>query len=317
MKYTIEGFNQAYATTLTAETTINGKTVTRKIDCTDLVLLRWFVDFYPKMKKVEIDGKQYAFVSHKKVLDDIPILGVTPKAIIDRMKKMVFFGILDYKFLKDNGSISVYGFGENYIHLVESPIQQQTTGCANNYGGSSSNVYPVAVQTNTDYSIIDNSIISKENIKRNENIVQPSFLANDENQVQNEKVYLETETPTSKSSLTATNEQPSSRQKANKDDSNSEYDKILKYFEQTWSIYPRKESKVQAKTTFTHKVYTKDEEISRATALRIYKILQRQNAVWENENNGNGREKQYIPLFSSWLNDNFEDVPKKERGKIK
>lgn len=118
-------------------------------------------------------------------------------------------------------------------------------------------------------------------------------------------------------SLTAPNEQPSSRQVANKDDSNNEYDKILKYFEQTWSIYPRKESKVQAKTTFTHKVYTKDEEISRATALKIYKILQRQNAVWENENNGNGREKQYIPLFSSWLNDNFEDVPKKERGKIR
>lgn len=216
MKYTIEGFNQAYATTLTAETTINGKTVTRKIDCTDLVLLRWFVDFYPKMKKVEIDGKQYAFVSHKKVLNDIPILGVTPKAIIDRMKKMVFFGILDYKFLKDNGSISVYGFGENYIHLVESQIQQQTTGCTNDEGGSSSNLYPVAAQPHTDYSIIHNSIISKENIKRNENIVQPSFLANDENQVQNEKVDLETETPTTTSSLIATNEQSSSRQKANK-----------------------------------------------------------------------------------------------------
>lgn len=317
MKYTIEGFNQAYATTLTAETTINGKTVTRKIDCTDLVLLRWFVDFYPKMKKVEIDGKQYAFVSHKKVLDDIPILGVTPKAIIDRMKKMVFFGILDYKFLKDNGSISVYGFGENYIHLVESPIQQQTTGCANNEGGSSSNVYPVAVQPHTDYSIIDNSIISKENIKRNENIVQPSFLANDENQVQNEKVDLETVTPTSTSSLTAPNEQPSSRQVANKDDDSSEYDKIIKYFEQTWLIYPRKEGKVQAKTTFTHKVYTKDEEVSRLNALKIYKILQRQIKAWDNENNGGGRKNQFIPHFSSWLNDNFEDVPKKERGKIK
>lgn len=56
----------------------------------------------------------------------------------------------------------------------------------------------------------------KENIKRNENIVQPSFLANDENQVQNEKVDLETATPTSTSSLIATNEQQSSQQKANK-----------------------------------------------------------------------------------------------------
>lgn len=57
----------------------------------------------------------------------------------------------------------------------------------------------------------------KENYnKRNENIVQPSFLANDENQVQSEKVDLETVTPTTTSSLIATNEQPSSQQKANK-----------------------------------------------------------------------------------------------------
>lgn len=317
MKYTIEGFNQEYATTLTAETTINGKTVTRKIDCTDLVLLRWFVDFYPKMKKVEIDGKQYAFVSHKKVLNDIPILGVTPKAIIDRMKKMVFFGILDYKFLKDNGSISVYGFGENYIHLVESPIQQQTTGCTNDEGGSSSNVYPVAVQPHTDYSIIHNSIISKENIKRNENIVQSSFLANDENQVQNEKVDLETATPTYTTSLIANNEKQELQQEANKSDEQTDYDKIIDYFEKTWCIYPRKEGKVQAKTTFTHKVFDKDEEISRILARRVYKSLERQIQAWQNENNGAGRDKQYIPFFSSWLNDNFEDVPKKGRGKIK
>lgn len=156
------------------------------------------------------------------------------------------------------------------------------------------------------------------------------FAGGSENFAHNKEVYKEekenynkrkaetgTETPTSTISLTAPNGQPSSRQVANKDDDNGEYDKILKYFEQTWSIYPRKESKVQAKATFTHKVYTKDEEISRANALRIYKILQRQNTVWENENNGNGRVKQYIPLFSTWLNDNFEDVPKRERGKIK
>lgn len=177
--------------------------------------------------------------------------------------------------------------------------------------------YPTISNTITNTNNIENSICKENYNKRNENVVQSSFLETDENQVQNEKVYLETVTPTTTSSLIAPNEQPSSRPVANKDYGNSECDKITKYFEQTWSIYPRKESKVQAKTTFTHKVYTKDEEISRANALRIYKILQRQNVAWGNENNGNGREKQYIPLFSSWLNDNFEDVPKKERGKTK
>ena len=177
--------------------------------------------------------------------------------------------------------------------------------------------YPTISNTITNTNNIENSICKENYNKRNENIVQPSFLANDENQVQNEKVDLETATPTSTSSLTAPNEQPSSRQVTNKDDDSSEYDKIIKYFEQTWLIYPRKEGKVQAKTTFTHKVYTKDEEVSRLNALKIYKILQRQIKAWENENNGGGRKNQFIPHFSSWLNDNFEDVPKKERGKIK
>ena len=76
--------------------------------------------------------------------------------------------------------------------------------------------YPTISNTITNTNSIENSICKENYNKRNENIVQPSFLANDENQVQNEKVDLETETPTSTSSLTATNGQPSSLQKANK-----------------------------------------------------------------------------------------------------
>lgn len=76
--------------------------------------------------------------------------------------------------------------------------------------------YPTISNTITNTNSIENSICKENYNKRNENIVQPSFLANDENQVQNEKVDLETVTPTSTSSLTAPNEQPSSQQKANK-----------------------------------------------------------------------------------------------------
>lgn len=151
-----------------------------------------------------------------------------------------------------------------------------------------------------------------------------NFTGGSENFAHNKEVYIKdkentkrNEEPDLTSLLTASNEQPSLRQKANKEDITSEYDKIIKYFEQTWSIYPRKEGKVQAKTTFTHKVYTKDDEVSRLNALKIYKILQRQIKAWDNENNGDGRKNQFIPHFSSWLNDNFEDVPKKDRGKIK
>ena len=158
----------------------------------------------------------------------------------------------------------------------------------------------------------------KENIKRNENIVQPSFLANDENQVQNEKVDLETATPTSTSSLIATYEQPSSRQKANKGtDTETKIEQVIDFFDKTYSLYPRKASRGRAQTTFIHKVFARDYTESRKRALYIYKCLERQIVEWANEGNGKGREKDFMPYMSSWLNDNFEDVPKKERGKIK
>lgn len=178
-------------------------------------------------------------------------------------------------------------------------------------------VYPTISNTITNTNNIENSICKENYNKRNENVVQSSFLETDENPVQNEKVDLETETPTSTTSLIANNEKQELQQEANKSDERTDYDKIIDYFEKTWCIYPRKEGKVQAKTTFTHKVFDKDEEISRILARRVYKSLERQIQAWQNENNGAGRDKQYIPFFSSWLNDNFEDVPKKERGKIK
>ena len=80
MKRTIEGFSQEFAMTLKRGFEQNGKTVTRKIDCTDLVILRWFVDFYPRMEKVEVDGRQYAFISHKKLLKDLPLIDITKKS---------------------------------------------------------------------------------------------------------------------------------------------------------------------------------------------------------------------------------------------
>ena len=118
MKYTIEGFSQAYAMTLKKEVEVNGKTKTIKIDCTDLVILRWFVDFYPNMKKIDVDGVQYAWLTHKKLLTDLPLIDISKRAFIERMQKLVEFGILSYKLLKEGGTFSLYGFGENYKNLI-------------------------------------------------------------------------------------------------------------------------------------------------------------------------------------------------------
>ena len=70
MKRTIEGFSQEYAATLKKKVKIKQRGEEKekevKIDCTDLVILRWFVDFFPNMKKMIIDGKEYAWLTHKK-----------------------------------------------------------------------------------------------------------------------------------------------------------------------------------------------------------------------------------------------------------
>ena len=138
MRYTIEGFSQEYAMTLkkTVATSKGEKTV--KIDCTDLVILRWFTDFYPNMRKTTIDGREYVMVAHSKLLEDLPMIDISKEAFIDRMKKLVEFGILDYQLVKKGGTFSFYAFGENYIHLVDD---------------GKSNAQGVCVQTHTGYAV--------------------------------------------------------------------------------------------------------------------------------------------------------------------
>lgn len=179
MKHSIDGFNQEYAITLRKEVEINGKNVIKKIDCTDLVILRWFVDFYPNMKKINVDGREYAWISHGKLLEDLPIIDISKRSFIERMKKLVEFGILDYKLIKKGGTFSVYTFGENYKYMVSSERPSQEGMQSNDIGihsndigyaierhrGMQSNDIGVCSQThNKDISIKDTSIKNNKDI---------------------------------------------------------------------------------------------------------------------------------------------------------
>ena len=84
MKWVIEGFSQEYAMTLKKVVPTKGsKDKLIKIDCTDLVILRWFVDFYPNMRKMTVDGKEYAWLAHNKMLADLPLLDISKRLRID------------------------------------------------------------------------------------------------------------------------------------------------------------------------------------------------------------------------------------------
>ena len=175
MKYTIEGFNQQYAISLKKDIDENGKTKTIKLDCTDLVILRWFVDFYPKMDKHIIDGEVYVMLSHKKIVEDLPIIDITKRAFIERMKKFVILGILKYQLVKESGTYSYYAFGDNYINLIKH--QNDTEGIRSNdigytlegdrgirsndigvYAGTSNKDKSIKNKSIKDYSITNNDI---------------------------------------------------------------------------------------------------------------------------------------------------------------
>lgn len=117
MKYTIEGFSQAYAATLK-----DGKTC---IDCTDLVILRWFVDFQltGKMEFVDVGTDRFFWLNYRYLLEDMPILSLSKRSLYDRLQKMVKFGLLKHYHKKSGGSFSYYCAGPNFRNLVSSPSE--------------------------------------------------------------------------------------------------------------------------------------------------------------------------------------------------
>ena len=118
MKYTIEGFSQEAALAMQTTITENGNTKTIKLDIVDLTILRWIVDFYPSMKKTVIDGTEYAWVDYTAFVEDMPLLGLSNQSLYKRCIKMVRLGVLKHKTVRNKGTFSYYGFGPEYLRLV-------------------------------------------------------------------------------------------------------------------------------------------------------------------------------------------------------
>ena len=170
MKYTIHGFSQYAALKFkkTIVVKVSGKEKEKeiKIDSTDLLILRWFVDFYPKMMKFEIDGVQYAWVQYKKILQDLPLLDIKKQALSDRLNKLCEFKILTHKTIKEQGTFSYYGFGEMYGTLIDTECSQLPKGEYSDTEGVCSQLPKGEYSTKEqiDKSIKDDSIKNKNNI---------------------------------------------------------------------------------------------------------------------------------------------------------
>lgn len=119
MKYTLEGFSQEAALSMRATIIENGCTKTIKLDAIDLIIIRWIVDFYPKMKKTIIDGAEYVWLDYSTFVEDMPLLGLSRQSLYKRCMKMVQLGVLKHKTVRSKGTFSYYSFGPEYSRLVD------------------------------------------------------------------------------------------------------------------------------------------------------------------------------------------------------
>jgi hypothetical protein len=107
MKYTIEGFSQELL-------------VEYGLDAVDALILRWFIDFQPKMIKINNDGKDYSWVKYQAIIDDLPILGITNREVISRrFNKFIDAGIMEKFLCKDGGVFTSFRLTNKYLNLVD------------------------------------------------------------------------------------------------------------------------------------------------------------------------------------------------------
>ena len=163
MKLFVNGFSQeAVLSMVDTVKDSHGKDKTIRIDCTDLEILRWLVDFYPKMSKIKDGAHEYAFFTYKKVLEDLPILNVSKHALADRFRKMEHFGILKLKCDKNkDGTFTYVGLGDAYISLISTSKAHSV----NAQQGCQSAESAVVSQLNTKNSKLYNRELN--NIKKN------------------------------------------------------------------------------------------------------------------------------------------------------
>ena len=122
MKNNIFGFNQKAIISFEQTKEINGKTVTQRLDVTDLLLLHWFSEHWnSSAHKSFIDGKVYMHVFYNDILYDFPILAMGKQSLFRRFKKLAEFGILIHHTYIDplRGSRSMYGIGEEFYRIIE------------------------------------------------------------------------------------------------------------------------------------------------------------------------------------------------------
>ena len=135
------------------------------------MILRWIMDFYfGGMEKLVIDGAEYGWVNASYVCDELPIMHLNPEAVRRRLKKLVKFGLLYHRQVKNSevGTRAYYRPTERAVQLqsgtgTTSKCDGGTTSKCD--GGTTSKCDPVPLQSSNKDSSISDPSITNQSIK--------------------------------------------------------------------------------------------------------------------------------------------------------
>lgn len=117
MKFTILGFSQKQA-------------VNMGLSVDELLVLRWFVDFYGSKRiiKISTEDGTYAWVNYQGLLDDMPIISCNKRHLAERFQRLSDAGVLKHKTIRQGGVFSAFAFGPNYQALIDDSRLQDLEG---------------------------------------------------------------------------------------------------------------------------------------------------------------------------------------------
>lgn len=156
MKYTIEGFSQKIA-------------IRMGLKAEDLVILRWFVDFYATGKMARMissDGGEFYWVDYKTVLEELPIIQCNKRNLSSRFERLVNAGVLRHATIKSKaGTYAAYAFGDFYNTLVFGDEDTTQDGEPR----SPKSDYPVVQNQTTRSSETDHPVVRNQTTPLSEN----------------------------------------------------------------------------------------------------------------------------------------------------
>jgi hypothetical protein len=140
-KWWLNGLDQRILNRLTAVNCIENKKTGKKIkqlqyiDCNDLFILKYLVDFYESGNMITkvINGKEYFWVHYSTVLEDFPILHIKKEALALRFKKYKNLGLIEIPMLQQGwdecqekgktkkrwGTYSYFRFTDLFIQCIK------------------------------------------------------------------------------------------------------------------------------------------------------------------------------------------------------